>query len=227
MTRDEFLDRPRLPDRREAPAPAPVLPALVRGEAHPGKPARVRRLVLPARRRLSDVRLGRPLAAARRGAAAGAAREPDRRGAGRGKPSGALAPLRGGARRRRSGPRVLAADPRGRRRDRGVPPRHARRLGRRGPRGALRLRVADSRKSRRPSGKGSPRSTGSSTRTPRGSSRSHEEADVWHRQVEREALGRVADTPEERERALAAARRCCDALNRALDGVMRENALVC
>ena len=55
----------------------------------------------------------------------------------------------------------------------------------------------------------------------------HEAADVWHRQVEREALGRVADTPEKRERALAAARRCCDALNRALDGVMRENALVC
>ena len=55
----------------------------------------------------------------------------------------------------------------------------------------------------------------------------HEEADVWHRQVEREALGRVADTPEAREKALAAARRCCDALNRALDGVMRENALVC
>ena len=55
----------------------------------------------------------------------------------------------------------------------------------------------------------------------------HEEADVWHRQVEREALGRIADTPEAREKALAAARRCCDALNRALDGVMRENALVC
>lgn len=55
----------------------------------------------------------------------------------------------------------------------------------------------------------------------------HEEADVWHRQVEREALGRVADTPEAREKALDAARRCCDALNRALDGVMRENALVC
>lgn len=55
----------------------------------------------------------------------------------------------------------------------------------------------------------------------------HEEADVWHRQVEREALGRVAETPEAREKALAAARRCCDALNRALDGVMRENALVC
>ena len=55
----------------------------------------------------------------------------------------------------------------------------------------------------------------------------HEAADVWHRQVEREALGRVADTPEKRERALAAARRGCDALNRALDGVMRENALVC
>jgi pyrroloquinoline-quinone synthase len=55
----------------------------------------------------------------------------------------------------------------------------------------------------------------------------HEEVDVWHRQVEREALGRVADTPQAREKALAAARRCCDALNRALDGVMRENALVC
>ncbi len=55
----------------------------------------------------------------------------------------------------------------------------------------------------------------------------HEQADVWHRQVEREALGRAADSPEKREKALAAARRCCDALNRALDGVMRENALVC
>src|SRR6266498_128354 len=40
----------------------------------------------------------------------------------------------------------------------------------------------------------------------------HEVADVWHRQVERDALGRVADSTEERERALAAARRCCDAL---------------
>ena len=55
----------------------------------------------------------------------------------------------------------------------------------------------------------------------------HEQADVWHRQVEREALGRVADTPERRREALDAAGRCCDALNRALDGVMRENALVC
>ena len=55
----------------------------------------------------------------------------------------------------------------------------------------------------------------------------HEEADVWHRQVERAALGRVAETPQEREKALEAARRCCEALNLALDGVMRENALVC
>jgi pyrroloquinoline-quinone synthase len=55
----------------------------------------------------------------------------------------------------------------------------------------------------------------------------HEEADVWHRQVEREALGRVAATASDRERALAAASRCLDALNRALDGVMRENRLVC
>ncbi|HEY6928143.1 MAG TPA: CADD family putative folate metabolism protein [Thermoanaerobaculia bacterium] len=53
----------------------------------------------------------------------------------------------------------------------------------------------------------------------------HEKADVWHRQVEREALGRVAGTDEDRERALNAASRCLDALNRALDGVMRENAL--
>ncbi|MGH9399938.1 MAG: CADD family putative folate metabolism protein [Thermoanaerobaculia bacterium] len=55
----------------------------------------------------------------------------------------------------------------------------------------------------------------------------HEEADVWHRQVEREALSRVAATPADRERALEAARRCLDALNRALDGVMRENNLAC
>jgi pyrroloquinoline-quinone synthase len=53
----------------------------------------------------------------------------------------------------------------------------------------------------------------------------HEEADVWHRKVEREALGRVAATEEDRERALSAAKRCLAALNRALDGVMRENGL--
>ena len=53
----------------------------------------------------------------------------------------------------------------------------------------------------------------------------HETADVWHRQVEREALGRVADTDAEREKALSAAQRCLDALNRALDGVCRENGL--
>jgi pyrroloquinoline-quinone synthase len=53
----------------------------------------------------------------------------------------------------------------------------------------------------------------------------HEEADVWHRKVEREALGRVAGTAQEKENALAAAERCLVALNRALDGVMRENGL--
>lgn len=53
----------------------------------------------------------------------------------------------------------------------------------------------------------------------------HEEADVWHRQVERKALGRVAANEADRDRALAAAGRCLDALNRALDGVMRENSL--
>jgi len=55
----------------------------------------------------------------------------------------------------------------------------------------------------------------------------HEQADVWHRQVERDALGRVAETPEERERALASAGHCLDALNRALDGVMREIGKAC
>ena len=53
----------------------------------------------------------------------------------------------------------------------------------------------------------------------------HEEADVWHRQVEREALGRAAVSDADREKALSAAGRCLDALNRALDGVMRENGL--
>jgi len=53
----------------------------------------------------------------------------------------------------------------------------------------------------------------------------HEEADVWHRQVEREALGRAAGTDAAREAALAAADRCLTALNRALDGIMRENSL--
>jgi pyrroloquinoline-quinone synthase len=53
----------------------------------------------------------------------------------------------------------------------------------------------------------------------------HEKADVWHRQVEREALGRVAETDEDQLRALNAASRCLDALNRALDGVMRENGI--
>ena len=53
----------------------------------------------------------------------------------------------------------------------------------------------------------------------------HEKADVWHRQVEREALGRAAENDADRQRALAAAERCLDALNRALDGVMRENGL--
>jgi pyrroloquinoline-quinone synthase len=53
----------------------------------------------------------------------------------------------------------------------------------------------------------------------------HEEADVWHRQVEREALGRIAETPEDRAAALAAAERCLVALNGALDGILRENGL--
>lgn len=55
----------------------------------------------------------------------------------------------------------------------------------------------------------------------------HEKADVWHRQVEREALGETAQTEKERADALAAAGRCLTALNKALDGVMRERGLSC
>lgn len=54
----------------------------------------------------------------------------------------------------------------------------------------------------------------------------HEEADVWHRQVERDALGRVAGTVVDRRKALASAARCLDALNGALDGILREARLV-
>jgi pyrroloquinoline-quinone synthase len=53
----------------------------------------------------------------------------------------------------------------------------------------------------------------------------HEQADVWHREVERAALSRIASTAEQRTRALACASRCLDALNGALDGVMRELGL--
>ncbi len=53
----------------------------------------------------------------------------------------------------------------------------------------------------------------------------HEAADVWHRQVEREGLGRVAGSEADRENALAAARRCLEALNGALDGILRECGL--
>lgn len=55
----------------------------------------------------------------------------------------------------------------------------------------------------------------------------HEEADVWHRHVEREALGRVVANDADRERALDAAAHCLDALNLALDGIMRDSGLVC
>ncbi len=121
---------------------------------------------------------------------------------------------------------AAAAHARGGRGDRRVPPLDAGGLDGRRPGRALRVRVPD------------PRDLEDEARGPRLVLRNrrprrdrfftvHEKADVWHRQVEREALGRVAETPEDRERALAAAGRCFDALNRALDGVMRENALVC
>jgi pyrroloquinoline-quinone synthase len=52
----------------------------------------------------------------------------------------------------------------------------------------------------------------------------HEKADVWHRQVEREALGRILDASadDEKRDAFESASRCLDALNRALDGILRD-----
>lgn len=47
----------------------------------------------------------------------------------------------------------------------------------------------------------------------------HEEADVLHSQVTRDALCRLCDTPEKMEEALDAAREAADAINLLLDGV--------
>ena len=122
---------------------------------------------------------------------------------------------------------VRAAHARGRRDDRRVPALDARGLGR--PRASPRSTPTSRRspRSRRPSARASRAFYGIEDGDATRFFSVHEQADVWHRQVEREALGRVADTPEARERALEAARRCCDALDRALDGVMRENGLAC
>jgi pyrroloquinoline-quinone synthase len=49
--------------------------------------------------------------------------------------------------------------------------------------------------------------------------RVHEEADVIHSQVTREALLRLCTTDEQREIALDAAREACDANNLILDGI--------
>ncbi|MBI4345348.1 MAG: CADD family putative folate metabolism protein [Elusimicrobia bacterium] len=47
----------------------------------------------------------------------------------------------------------------------------------------------------------------------------HESADEWHSKTERDLLSEHADTPQRREKALAAAAEACDALNGLLDGV--------
>ena len=117
------------------------------------------------------LRLGRALGLRGRGAAPGAAREPDRGGARHGEPSRAVAAVRGRARRGCVGARRGAADARGGRHDRGVPPRDARRLGGRGPRGPLRVRVADPRGLEDQARGPRPPSTASSTRMRRASSR--------------------------------------------------------
>ena len=184
-------------------------------------------LLLPARGRLPDVRLGRALRLRGRGAAAGAAREPDRGGARRREPSGALAAASRPRSARRRSCRATPAHPRGRRRDRGIPPHDPRGLGRRRARRALRLRVADSGgledQARGPGGL--LRHRGRATRPASSRSTSRPTCGTGRSSARRSA---ASPTPRRSaHEALAAARRCCDALNRALDGVMRENALVC
>lgn len=47
----------------------------------------------------------------------------------------------------------------------------------------------------------------------------HKEADVWHSQVERETIQKLARTPEQQKEVLDAVRRSCDAVWKLLDGV--------
>ena len=53
----------------------------------------------------------------------------------------------------------------------------------------------------------------------------HEKADEWHSRVEREILEALADTHEKREAVKASVRDACDAVNRLLDGVVRERGI--
>ncbi len=158
----------------------------------------------------------------RRGPPPGAAREPDRRGARRAEPSRPVASLRGVARRGFHRSRVGSFEPRGG----GRPSPQFLETTRTGSVAeglaalyAYESQIPEISRSKREGlaafyGIGDSEATRFFT--------VHEQADVWHRQVEREALGRIADNAGGAGAGAGAASRCLDALNRALDGVMRE-----
>ena len=221
MTREEFLNALDALIAEKHLLEAPLLPALVAGQADAREPARVRDLLLPARGGLPDVRLGRPLGLRGRRAAAGAAREPDRGRARDREPSGPLAPLRGRARR----VRTPTSPP---------PPRtpevaetiaEFRRTTREGSVAeglaalyAYESQIPEVSKTKR-EGLGTFYGIVDADATRFFSV--HEEADVWHRQVEREALGPGRRHPGE---AREGARRGAALLRRVQPRARRRDA---
>ena len=57
--------------------------------------------------------------------------------------------------------------------------------------------------------------------------RVHQEADVWHSQVERETIERLADTAEKRELVKRSVETACKAVSGLLDGVVAERKITC
>ncbi|MBI3547977.1 MAG: CADD family putative folate metabolism protein [Elusimicrobia bacterium] len=55
----------------------------------------------------------------------------------------------------------------------------------------------------------------------------HEAADVWHSQTEREAIERLADTPEKRETVKRSVEASCKAVWELLDGVVEARKIAC
>jgi len=55
--------------------------------------------------------------------------------------------------------------------------------------------------------------------------RVHQDADVWHSQVERETIQRLAVTDEDRELVKSSVAAACDAVNRLLDGVVESRGI--
>jgi len=55
--------------------------------------------------------------------------------------------------------------------------------------------------------------------------RVHKDADVWHSQVERDAIEKLARTPERRAAVVESVRRSCDAVWKLLDGVCEAQGI--